>query len=157
MTNLYLWLKTIHIISSTLLFGTGLGSAFYLLRAHLSKNNHAIAFATRNVVFADWAFTTPSVIVQPLTGFAMMYLAHFPITAFWIACSLILYVLIGACWLPVVWLQIKMRDMAEHAVKTNTDLPKLYYRYFQLWFWLGWPAFISVVVIFQLMVFKPFS
>lgn len=155
MTNFYLWLKTIHIISSTLLFGTGLGSAFYLFRANLSKNVHAIAFATRNVVFADWAFTTPSVIVQPLTGLGMIYRVHFSLSDFWLASSLILYVLIGACWLPVVWLQIKMRIMAEQAAATNTALPALYHRYFRIWFWLGWPAFIGVIVIFQLMVFKP--
>lgn len=155
MTNLYLWLKMIHVLSSTLLFGTGLGSAFYLLRAHLTHNASAIAFATRNVVFADWAFTTPSVIIQPLTGFAMAYMVGFPLTSIWISVSLALYLVIGICWLPVVWLQIQMRDMAELAVQNNTVLSDRYHRYFRLWFWLGWPAFISTVIIFQLMVFKP--
>lgn len=155
MNNLYLWLKTIHIISSTLLFGTGLGSAFYLLRAHLSNNIQAIAFATRNVVFADWAFTTPSVLIQPLTGFAMAYMVHYSLSSFWLSCSFFLYLLTGACWLPVVWLQIKMQQMAEQAAQANTALPALYHRYFRIWFWLGWPAFISVIIIFQLMVFKP--
>lgn len=154
MTELYPWLKIIHIISATLFFGTGIGSAFYLLQAHLSKDVAAIAFTTRNVVFADWAFTTPGAIVQPLTGFAMAYLGHFPLTATWISVSTILYIVTIACWLPVVWLQIKMRDLAAQANDNNTSLPALYYRYFNIWFWSGWPAFISIMAIFYLMVVK---
>lgn len=152
---LYLYLKIIHVISSTLLFGTGLGSAFYLYRAHLSKDLHAIAFAARNVVIADWLFTTPAVIIQPLTGFWMAALAHFPISSAWIVASLILYVLIGFCWLPVVWLQIKIRDLANTALKNHQALPDLYYAYMRIWFCLGWPAFIAVMVVFYLMVMKP--
>jgi uncharacterized membrane protein len=151
----YLWLKYIHILSSTLLFGTGLGSAFYLLRAHLSRDIAAIAFATRNVVFADWAFTTPAVIIQPLTGIAMMQLGKFDFSQTWLWVSLVLYILTGLCWLPVVCLQIRLRDLAQHALQTGSDLPLLYHHYMRIWFWLGWPAFISVIIIFQLMVFKP--
>ncbi len=77
------------------------------------------------------------------------------VTADWIMVSSLLYVLTGICWLPVVWLQIRIRDMAETALRMNNDLPKLYYRYMKYWFWLGWPAFISVLIIFYLMVFKP--
>lgn len=153
---LYAWLKLIHILSSTLLFGTGLGSAFYLYTADLSGDVAAITFAARKVVLADFIFTTPAVIVQPLTGFAMAAIAHYSYTAHWIIISLLLYLLTGACWLPVVWLQIKIKQMAEQALHTSTELPALYYRYMRAWFWLGWPAFISVLVIFYLMVFKPY-
>lgn len=152
---MYAWLKLIHIISSTILFGTGLGSAFYLYCADRSKNIHAIAFAARKVVLADFIFTTPAVIIQPITGFIMAAQAHFDINSQWITVSLLLYVLTGLCWLPVVWLQIRIRDMAATAAQVHNDLPQLYHRYMKYWFWLGWPAFISVLIIFYLMVFKP--
>lgn len=150
----YFWLKLIHIVSSTLLFGTGLGSAFYMYRADRSGDLAAIVFAARNVVLADWLFTTPAVVIQPLTGFAMAGIAHYSLTAPWIIISLLLYLLTGACWLPVVWLQIKAKQMAEHAFLNNQPLPSRYHRYMRLWFWLGWPAFISVLIIFYLMTFK---
>lgn len=105
---IYLWLKYIHIISATLIFGAGLGSAFYMFRAHLSKDEKAIAFAAKNVVIADWAFTTPAIIIQPLTGFGLMYVMGYPILTPWILLSLGLFVLAGICWIPVVWLQIKI-------------------------------------------------
>ena len=152
---LYLSLKTIHIISATVLFGTGAGSAYYMLRAHLSKNVETIALTTKHVVAADWLFTTTSGIVQPITGIWMALLVGWPLTHNWILFSLILYVFAGACWLPVVWLQYKMRDMAQEAVTNGTPLPPLYYRYMRIWFWLGWPAFISLMIVFILMVFKP--
>ncbi len=153
---LYLWLKTIHIISATVLFGTDLGSAFYLWRAHLSRDVAAIAFATRNVVITDWIFTTPAVIIQPLTGFMMIYINHFPLSSTWIVLSLFLYILIGVCWLPVVWLQIQLREIAKQATDQQQPLPQRYYSYMRIWFWLGWPAFIFVLSIFYLMVMKPF-
>lgn len=152
---LYSFLKWVHIISSTFLFGTGLGSAFYLFCADRTKNVHAIAFATKYVVLADWLFTTPAVIIQPLTGFWMIALVNYALSSTWIWVSLILYVLTGACWLPVVWLQIRMRDLARHALQNKTELPALYHRYMNYWFWLGWPAFIAVIIIFYLMTFKP--
>lgn len=152
---LYAWLKLIHIISSTILFGTGLGSAFYLYCADRTRNVSAIAFAARKVVLADYLFTTPAVFIQPATGFAMAGLVHYSLISTWIISSLLLYVLVGACWLPVVWLQIKIKNMAEVALNTQSPLPQLYYQYMRIWFWLGWPAFISVLIIFYLMVFKP--
>src|SRR5690349_10751661 len=131
---LYLWLKIIHIISATFLFGTGLGSAFYLWRAHLSQDVAAIAFATRNVVIADWIFTTPAVIIQPLTGFAMAYINHFPLNSTWIALSLFLYLLTGVFWLPVVWLQIRLKEMAQQALEKHQPLSQSYYNYMRIWF-----------------------
>lgn len=151
---LYVWLKLLHVLSSTLLFGTGLGSAFYMFRADLSKDINAILFAARNVVIADWLFTTPAVIIQPATGFAMAAIANYSLTSTWIIVSLLLYILTGVCWLPVVWLQIQIRNMAEQAVKSQQPLPAKYRTYMRCWFWLGWPAFISVMIIFYLMVFK---
>ncbi|EDN68205.1 integral membrane protein [Beggiatoa sp. PS] len=152
---LYLLLKTIHIISATLLFGTGLGSAYYMLQAHLNDDVHTIAITTKHVVIADWLFTATSGIIQPITGVWMVWLVGWPLTQTWILLSIVLYLLAGACWLPVVWLQYKMRDMALKAMTDHTPLPPLYYRYMRIWFWLGWPAFISLVTVFFLMVFKP--
>jgi uncharacterized membrane protein len=152
---LYFLLKTIHVMSATLLFGTGIGSAYYMLRAHLSNNVQAIAITTRHVVAADWLFTTTSGIIQPITGIWMVWLVGLPLTQTWIWMSFVLYFIAGACWLPVVWLQYRLRDMANQALVDNAPLPPLYFRYMRIWFWLGWPAFIALVVVFFLMVFKP--
>jgi len=152
---LYFTLKTIHIISATVLFGTGCGSAYYMLRAHLSSDVHAIAVTTRHVVAADWLFTTTSGIIQPITGVWIALHMGWPLTQTWILLSFVLYFFAGACWLPVVWLQYRLRDMAKHAIANETPLPPLYYRYMRIWFVLGWPAFISLVIVFFLMVFKP--
>lgn len=152
---IYFFLKYIHIISSTLLFGTGLGSAFYMWRANQSNNLEAMLFAAKNVVIADWIFTTPAVIIQPITGLWMTWILHYPLTLSWILWSLGLYVLTGVCWLPVVWLQIKMHQMLKTAAIKKTELPRRYHTYKKIWFILGWPAFIAVLAIFYLMVFKP--
>ena len=148
-------LLLIHILSATLLFGTGLGTAFHGWMAQQSRDLHAITVVNRQVVWADWLFTSPAVIVQPLTGAWMAHLEDIPFTTGWLAVSLALYVLVGACWLPVVWLQIRMHRMAEQALADNSALPPLYARYSRLWFILGWPAFLGVIAIFCLMVFKP--
>ena len=148
-------LKMIHILSAILLFGTGLGTAFHGMASNLSKDVRAIAVANRNVVVADWLFTTPTVVIQPVTGIWLALVQGWSLTAGWIVWSLALYALAGACWLPVVWLQLRMHRMAEEAVVTGTDLPPLYRRYFRIWFALGWPAFAAMVAIVGLMVFKP--
>ncbi len=153
--ELYLALKWLHIVSATLLFGTGLGTAFHGWMAQSSGDLNAIAVANRNVVLADWLFTTPAVIVQPATGFWMAHLAGIPIETPWLAASLALYVMVGACWLPVVWLQLRMHAMARDALRKGEALPALYETYRWRWFALGWPAFIGVLAIFYLMVFKP--
>ena len=150
----YLLIKYIHLISMVLLFGTGLGSAFYKWMADRSGELSHIAVTNRHVVLADWLFTTPTIIIQPLTGLWMVYLANIPLTTPWIYISLALYVFAGLCWLPVVWMQIRMRDMATKAAETQTELPKLYWHYARLWFWLGVPAFIAMMLVVFLMVFK---
>lgn len=150
-----LLLKTIHILSAILLFGTGLGTAFHGMASNLSRDVRAIAVANRNVVIADWLFTTPTVLIQPASGLWLAHLQGWPLTTGWIMWSLALYALAGACWLPVVWLQMRMRRMAECAVVEGTELPPQYHRYFRVWFALGWPAFAAMIAIVALMVLKP--
>ena len=136
--SLYLTLKWLHIISSVLLVGTGLGSAFYMFFTNRSGNVQAQAVVTRLVVRADWWFTTPTVFIQPATGLAMAAMAGLPWSTPWLAVSIALYLVAGACWLPVVWLQLRMRDMAIEAaeaaqsVQGDGVLPPLYWRYAQI-------------------------
>ena len=151
----YLLLKYIHILSATLLFGTGLGTAFHGFLAFRSRDARVIAAVGRSVVLADWLFTTPAVIVQPATGIAMAMQAGLPLTTGWIALTFALYALVGVCWLPVVWLQIELRAMGRASQLAGTPLPERYYRFLRYWFLLGWPAFIAVLAIFYLMVLKP--
>lgn len=150
----YTILKTLHILSMVLLFGTGLGSAFYKWMADRSGNVVHIAATNRHVVLADWIFTTPTVIFQPLSGLWMAHLLDLPLSTPWIAASLGLFALAGACWLPVVWLQIRMQHVAADAVARGTPLPDIYWRMARRWFWLGVPAFTSMVLVVALMVFK---
>ena len=153
--NLYLTLKWLHILSSVVLVGTGLGSAYYMFFANRSRDLAAQAVVARLVVQADWWFTTPTVLLQPATGLAMVHLAGFPLSTPWLAASLVLYAVAGLCWLPVVWLQIRMRALAQQAVEADTPLPDLYWRYARWWEWLGYPAFAAMVVVFYLMAAKP--
>ncbi|HAU1151380.1 TPA: DUF2269 domain-containing protein [Legionella pneumophila] len=152
---LYFYLKFIHILSSTILFGTGIGTASVMVYSHRTKNPIVIAAISKYVVFADWIFTGTSGILQPLTGFAMVYLAGFSWTSFWILGSILGYVIAACCWFPVVYLQIRIRDLAIETVKNNTTLPNEYHRYFLYWFILGWPAFLSLIGVFYLMTNKP--
>lgn len=151
----YLVVKWLHILSSTLLFGTGLGSAFYMFFASLSRDTRVIATVVRHVVVADYVFTAPTAILQPLTGFYLIHLAGFPISSTWIVTSIALYLLAGVCWLPVVWMQIKMRDMAIAANASGAELPQRYWSFLKWWVALGVVAFLSLVVVFYLMVTKP--
>lgn len=152
---LFLSLKYTHLISMVLLFGTGLGSAFYKWMADRSGNLQHINQTNRIVVFADWCFTTPTVIIQPITGIWMASLMGIPLTTHWVWVSLVLYVMAGLCWLPVVWLQIRMRTLSNIAVRQQCGLTPLYWRYTRIWFWLGVPAFLAMLVIVFLMVTKP--
>ena len=153
--NIYLLLKWAHILSSVLLVGTGFGSAFYLYFIHRTRNTQAIAEVARLVVRADIWFTTPAIIIQPLTGYAMISLTGNPVTQDWLLWTYGLYALAGVCWLPVVWLQLRMADMATLAATTHSTLPALYWRYARNWEWLGYPAFIAMLGVYWLMVFKP--
>ncbi|WP_411728537.1 DUF2269 family protein [Methyloglobulus sp.] len=153
--NTYLILKWTHIISSVLLVGTGFGSAFYLYFIHRTRNTQAIAEVSRMVVKADFWFTTPAVVIQPLTGFAMILMAGYPMTQNWLLWTYSLYALAGVCWLPVVWLQLRMSNMATIALSSDTPLPARYWQYARYWEWLGYPAFISMLAVYGFMVFKP--
>jgi len=153
--NTYLLLKWAHILSSVLLVGTGFGSAFYLYFIHRTRNKQAIAEVARLVVRADFWFTTPAVIIQPITGYAMLALSNYPMTQDWLLWTYGLYALAGVCWLPVVWLQLRMANMATVAVTTHSALPALYWRYARNWERLGYPAFIAMLGVYWLMVFKP--
>lgn len=146
--------KTIHVLSSTLLFGTGLGTAFHGWMADRSGSLAARRVVNRNVVLADWFFTTPAVVVQPATGLWLALDAGFPLTSGWLLAALLLYVLVGACWLPVVAIQIAMRKIAD-ATPDGSPLPARYGRLARWWFALGWPAFLGTLAIFWLMVAKP--
>jgi uncharacterized membrane protein len=152
---LYEAVKTVHILSATLLFGTGLGTAWFMWRADRSGDVATIAATARNVVLADWLFTTPAVIIQPLSGLWLMHLVGYAPTEPWLLGTYGLYALAAACWLPVVRLQIRMRDLALAAQANGDSLPPDYRRMARTWFLLGWPAFVAVIIIVWLMVAKP--
>jgi uncharacterized membrane protein len=153
----YVTLKWIHILTSTLLFGTGVGSAFYLLAATLTRDTRAVAVTSRHVVIADWLFTATTAVLQPLTGYYLVRIAGFAWQAPWLRWSIILYIVAIACWLPVVWLQTRMRDVSAKAAAAVQPLPPAYWRYFRWWFVLGVPALFSFLAIFYLMVAKPMA
>ena len=151
----YLWLKWLHVLSATILFGTGIGTAFQMWFAHRRGEPAAIAVVARNVVLADWLFTLPAGLVQPATGVAMVLQAGFDPFASWLLATYFLYLLAFACWVPVVVLQIRVRDLATAAASAGSALPAEYHGAMRLWFALGWPAFLALLVVFLLMVAKP--
>lgn len=152
---LYLTLKVVHILSGAVLFGTGAGIAFFMLRAHISGEARTVASVGRMVVLADFVFTATAVVIQPLSGLALIHLQGWSLTAPWLLAAYGLYVMIGACWLPVVWIQYRMTRLAEQAAAEGAVLPAAYHRLFRWWFALGWPAFAGVLGIYVLMVAKP--
>jgi uncharacterized membrane protein len=153
--NAYAVLKTLHILSSTLLFGTGLGTAFFMWFTHRTGEVAAIATAARLTVRADFLFTTPAVIAQPITGYLLMRVMGLDLHASWLQAAMLLYLFTGLCWLPVVWLQWRAAQLAADAWRERTALPPAYFQCMRIWFALGWPAFLSVIAIFWLMVAKP--
>ncbi|WP_296186552.1 DUF2269 family protein [Pseudomonas sp. UBA1879] len=153
--NAYLLLKTLHILSSTVLFGLGAGSAYYALRAWRTGKVEVIAVTFKHLVFADWAFTTTTAIFQPLSGLGLAWLAGWPLQQSWLMWSFALYVLAGVCWLPVVWLQIRVHKLADQALLEGSAMPIKATVYMKWWFGLAWPAFFSFIGIFYLMVAKP--
>ena len=151
----YFVAKWLHILSATFLFGTGIGSAWYLLFAVISRNVAAIAVVSRIVVTADWLFTATTMVVQPLTGFYLIHVAGYPLHSKWIVWSVVLFVIAALCWFPVVWLQMRLRDLSAAAAAEDTPLPPLFWRYFRIWVVLGIPAFFAFLAVFWLMVAKP--
>lgn len=152
---LYFALKFLHIIGAAVLLGTGAGIAFFMLLAHRTGNAGTIAAVARIVVIADFLFTATAVVAQPVTGLALVWHLGYPLGEHWIVLSILLYLLTGAFWLPVVWMQMEMRRLATASASQGIDLPKRYYRLFRLWFAFGFPAFGAVLAIFWLMIARP--
>lgn len=149
---LLLWL---HIIGATVLLGTGAGIAFFMVMAHRSGDPAAVAHVAGTVVIADFLFTATAVVAQPITGGALMALQGWPLSTPWIGLALILYVVIGLFWVPVVFMQIRMRDLARAAAAQGAPLPSAYHRLYRRWFAFGFPAFFAVLAILWLMTAKP--
>lgn len=148
-------LKFLHIIGAAVLLGTGAGIAFFMLMAHRTGKAATVAATARMVVLADYVFTATAVVAQPVTGVLLAREAGYPLTEGWIVLSVILYLVTGAFWLPVVWMQTKMRDLAAEAAAAGRPLPDVYHRLFRLWFAFGFPAFAAVLAIFALMIGRP--
>ncbi len=153
--NAILLLKLAHVLGAAVLFGTGVGIAFFMLMAHRTRDPATIARACEIVVIADTIFTGSAVMLQPVTGFFLAQRIGYSIFESWILVALGLYVLVGLCWLPVVWIQVELRDLAGAAARAGQALPKRYDRLFQVWFALGWPAFTGVIAIYALMLWRP--
>ena len=153
--NTYLLLKWIHILSSVALVGVGFGSAFYFYFINRTQNVAAIAEVSRLVVRADFWFTTPAIIIQPVSGIVLASIAGYSLTQTWLLATYVLFILAGMWWLPVVWLQIQMTKMARFAAETNTGLPQHYWKYARAWERLGMLAFPAMLIVYGMMVFKP--
>jgi uncharacterized membrane protein len=157
--NHYFLLKWLHILSSTVLFGTGVGSAYYMLCACLSRDARLIARVAGLVVLADWIFTASTVLIQPLTGWLLLRALGLQwepaVSLAWVRWSIILYLIAGAAWLPVVWIQYRMRDLARHAADGGSTLTSAFFRLLLVWICLGAVAFVALMVVFYLMVAKP--
>ena len=151
----YLLLKTVHILSAAVLFGTGLGIAFFFLMGLRGGDPVGAWVAARTTVIADMLFTLTAGIVQPLSGFGLIRLAGYDPWAPWLVWTYALYLVALACWLPVVWLQLRLRDMLAAKVRGEAIDEARFRRYFRWWFGLGWPAFVGLVAVFWLMVAKP--
>jgi uncharacterized membrane protein len=152
---LYFILKYLHLLGAAVLLGTGAGIAFFMLVAHLSGNIATIAGVARIVVLADFVFTATAAVAQPITGVALALSAGYALSEGWIALSIGLYVFVGAFWLPVVWMQMRMRDLAVTALAEGTPLPSRYHRLFWTWFGFGFPAFAAMLAIYWLMMTRP--
>jgi uncharacterized membrane protein len=153
--TLYLTLKYLHVIGAAVLLGTGAGIAFFMLLAHRTGDTRLIAGVARIVVIADFLFTATAVVAQPITGVGLAHIAGYSLSEGWIVLSVLLYLVTGGFWLPVVWMQMRMRDLATAATRAGAPLPSEYFRLFRTWFAFGFPAFAAVLVIFWLMLARP--
>jgi uncharacterized membrane protein len=151
----YIVLKFLHLLGATVILGTGAGIAFFMLMAHRSRDAAFVARTAAVVVLADFVFTATAIVVQPVTGYLLARDIGLPLAEGWIVASLVLYAVAGAFWLPVVWMQIRMRDLAAEAAAAGTPLPAAYHRLFRWWLAFGFPGFGSVLLIMWLMIAKP--
>ena len=148
-------LRFVHVIGAMVLLGTGAGIAFFMVMSHRSKDPRLIAHVAGIVVIADTLFTATAAVLQPISGYLLARHVGWPIFEGWVAWSLALYVIVGAFWLPVVWMQIRMRQHAIAACDAGTALPPAYHRLYRWWFACGFPAFAAVLAIIWLMLTKP--
>ena len=153
--TLFFVIKDLHLIGAAVLLGTGAGIAFFMLLAHRSGEPAIVAGVARIVVIADLVFTATAVFAQPVTGVWLALTVGYELAEGWIVLSIGLYLLTGAFWLPVVWMQLRMRDLARAAVASGSALPAEYHRLFRWWFAFGFPAFGAVLAIFWLMITRP--
>ncbi|MBZ9677616.1 DUF2269 family protein [Mesorhizobium sp. ES1-1] len=151
----YFMLKFLHVIGAAVLLGTGAGIAFFMLLAHRSGSSATIAAVARIVVIADFVFTATAVVAQPVTGVLLAWQAGYSLKEGWILLSILLYFVTGLFWLPVVWMQIEMRNLASQAAASQQPPPRRYNSLFRLWFAFGFPAFAAVLAIFWLMISRP--
>jgi uncharacterized membrane protein len=155
MMEYYLILKLIHILAAVVVTGTGAGIAFFMFMANRSNNPQAIYITAKHVILGDWIFTTPAVITQIITGILLMNMQGYSFSAPWFYWVVGLFALIGICWLPVLRIQYKIRELAKISVDSNQVTPE-FKTLMRTWTLLGIPAFIAILGIFWLMVFKPF-
>jgi uncharacterized membrane protein len=151
----YFVLKYVHVIGAAVLLGAGAGIAFFMLLGHYTGKPAIVAAIIRIVVIADFLFTATAVVVQPISGAALAWHMGWSLWEGWIALSIVLYIVAGLFWLPVVWMQLRMRDLASQAATGGGSLPPTYHQLFRWWFAFGFPAFGSVLAIFWLMIAKP--
>jgi len=153
---LYPWVKALHIITAIILIGTGLGSAFFKYRVDRIGDLSAIVFASKTVVLVDWLFTTPAVVLQPVSGVLLIYWGGYSLNQPWLKAGISTYVLAGLFWLPAIYLQIRMRDLASNAAQRKHQLPIQYQHFSRIWFWLGVFGFGAAILTVLFMVAKPF-
>ena len=148
-------LRFLHVIGATVLLGTGAGIAFFMVISNRSGDPRLIAHVGGIVVLADTVFTATAALFQPVTGYLLAREAGCPVLSGWVGLSLALYIIVGAFWLPVVWMQIRLRNMARLAAREGKALPAAYHRLYRWWFAFGFPAFAAVLAIIWLMLTKP--
>jgi uncharacterized membrane protein len=151
----YLFLKYLHMIGAAVILGTGAGIAFFMLMAHRGRDPAFVARTAAVVVLADLVFTATAIVAQPVTGYLLLRETGVALSEGWVAASLALYAVAGAFWLPVVWMQARMRDLAREAAAGGRPLPASYHRMFRWWFCFGFPGFGAVMLIVWLMIAKP--
>jgi uncharacterized membrane protein len=151
----YFLLKYVHVLGTIVLLGTGTGIAFFMLMAHRSGDKAFIAQTASVVVVADTLFTATAVVAQPITGGLLMWFDAMSTPDPWLIGALALYVIAGLFWVPVVFMQIEMRNLARSAVDNGTPLPQRYYALYDRWFMFGFPGFGAVALILWLMIAKP--
>jgi uncharacterized membrane protein len=153
--TLYFIVKYLHVLGAIVILGTGTGIAFFMLMAHRSGDPAFIARTAATVVIADMLFTLSAVLLQPVTGGLLMALSATTLAERWLVISLGLYAVAGLFWVPVIFMQIEMRNLARVALVQRQPLPPRYFVLFRRWFGFGIPGFGSVMLILWLMVAKP--